>query len=434
MSTGWSRTRAGSPRKRSVSLRGSSVNFNLQFRRFSPSSQIWIGGFPGCPTSSKIYNLICLTMRVSSLLEPTLRGTFSSPAVQLEIQVTALYSQLKWRERDGFLSTRKDLRASPLVGEYIFDEELVSQAGNRLQGDVSLKSNTIMLETLAKGHGQRTRAPPQPKRPAPSLPPPVSSKRPKRNPQPTGRGGGNKGKGHFSGQSAKKGKGRGGKRSGRSDTGMHEDTGGVPITGTSFGPITRENSWDAINILGVLIRNRCIPLGHVHRTMGIQDPLCNAAPTETSGTGDHMPHIPHTTYPKGSLKWLSLNQSVQELRNKGAIKPAPLTPGFYSRLFLVTKVTGEWRPIIDLSSLNVLVHCPSFTMETPRSILGALQQGQWLTSLDLKDAYFHIGINPADRRYLRFCHNGTAWQFTVLPFGLSTSPRVFTKILKFSIG
>ena len=120
-----------------------------------------------------------------------------------------------------------------------------------------------------------------------------------------------------------------------------------------------------------------------------------------------------TTYPKGSLKWSSLNQSVQELRNKGAIEPAPLTPGFYSRLFLVLKATGEWRPIIDLSSLNVFVHCPSFTMETPRSILRALQQGQWLTSLDLKDAYFHIGIHPADRRYLRFCHNGTSWQFTV---------------------
>ena len=137
-----------------------------------------------------------------------------------------------------------------------------------------------------------------------------------------------------------------------------------------------------------------------------------------------------TTYPKGSLKWSSLNQSVQELRNKGAIEPAPLSPGFYSRLFLVRKATGEWRPIIDLSSLNVFVHCPSFTMETPRSILRALQQGQWLTSLDLKDAYFHIGIHPADRRYLRFCHNGTSWQFTVLPFGLSTSPRVFTKMLK----
>ena len=70
---------------------------------------------------------------------------------------------------------------------------------------------------------------------------------------------------------------------------MHEGTGGVPITRTSFGPITRENSREAIKILGGLVRNRCRPLGHAHRTMGVQDPLCNAAATETSGTGDHIP-------------------------------------------------------------------------------------------------------------------------------------------------
>ena len=79
---------------------------------------------------------------------------------ELEIQVTALVSQFKLRERDGYLSrlnlhvplaTKKELRVSPLVGEYLFDEVLVSQAGDRLQGDVSLKSNTIiMLDTLAK--------------------------------------------------------------------------------------------------------------------------------------------------------------------------------------------------------------------------------------------------------------------------------------------
>ena len=40
---------------------------------------------------------------------------------------------------------------------------------------------------------------------------------------------------------------------------------------------------------GGLVRDRCRPLGHAHRTMGVQDPLCNAAPTETSGTGDHVP-------------------------------------------------------------------------------------------------------------------------------------------------
>ena len=71
---------------------------------------------------------------------------------------------------------------------------------------------------------------------------------------------------------------------------MHEGTGGAPINRTNFGPITRENNREAIKILGGLVRDRCRPLGHAHRTMGVQDPLCDAAATETSGTGDHVPH------------------------------------------------------------------------------------------------------------------------------------------------
>ena len=159
----------GSPQKRSVSLGGSSANSNLQFRRFSPSSQIWIGGLPGCQNLAKD-----IQPHLSHNKDLQLAGTYSQRYLlescrsleELEIQVRALFSHLRLRERDGYLSrlnthvptaTRKDLRVSPLVGEYIFDEELVSQAGNRLQGDVSLKSNTIMLDTLAKGQGQKAR-------------------------------------------------------------------------------------------------------------------------------------------------------------------------------------------------------------------------------------------------------------------------------------
>ena len=156
--------------------------------------------------------------------------------------------------------------------------------------------------------------------------------------------------------------------------------------------------------------------------MGVQDPLCDAAPTEISGTGDHVP--------QGVTKVVVPEPISARAAEQGSDRASSALPGLLQPIVPCSQGNGEWRPIIDLSSLNVFVHCPSFTMETPRSILRALQQGQWLTSLDLKDAYFHIGIHPADRRYLRFCHNGTSWQFTVLPFGLSTSPRVFTKILK----
>ena len=148
---------------------------------------------------------------------------------------------------------------------------------------------------------------------------------------------------------------------------MHEGTGGAPINCTNFGPITRENSREAIKILGGgLVRDRCRPLGYAHRTMGVQDPLCDAAATETSGTRDHIP--------QGVLKWSSLSQSVQELRNKGAIEPTSLSRAFTADCSLFTRQQGSGGRSYDLSSLNVFVHCPSFTMETPRSFSGPLNR------------------------------------------------------------
>ena len=48
--------------------------------------------------------------------------------------------------------------------------------------------------------------------------------------------------------------------------------------------------------------------------------------------------------------------------------------------------------------------------------------------IDLKVAYFHVSILPRHRPFLRFAFEGQAWQYKVLPFGLSLSPRVFTKV------
>ena len=55
--------------------------------------------------------------------------------------------------------------------------------------------------------------------------------------------------------------------------------------------------------------------------------------------------------------------------------------------------------------------------------------GQWMASLDLKDAYFHIPIRATHHKFLRFHWLGQTYQFQALPFGLSYAPRVFTKVL-----
>ena len=86
--------------------------------------------------------------------------------------------------------------------------------------------------------------------------------------------------------------------------------------------------------------------------------------------------------------------------------------------------------VIDLSRLNTFLHVEKFKMETPESIRTSLIPGEWVSSIDLSDAYLHIPIHPNSRKYLRFCYKSQVFQFTSLPFGLATAPQVFTMIVK----
>ncbi len=69
-------------------------------------------------------------------------------------------------------------------------------------------------------------------------------------------------------------------------------------------------------------------------------------------------------------------------------------------------------------------------MLTHRRMIKCIQPQDWFAAIDLKDAYFHVSILPRHRPFLRFAFEGRAWQYRVLPFGLSLSPRVFTKVVE----
>ena len=60
----------------------------------------------------------------------------------------------------------------------------------------------------------------------------------------------------------------------------------------------------------------------------------------------------------------------------------------------------------------------------------SLIPGQWVSLIDLSDAYLQIPIHPNSRKYLGFCHDSQVFQFTSIPFGLAMAPQVFTMIIK----
>ncbi|XP_053970336.1 uncharacterized protein LOC128872056 isoform X1 [Hylaeus volcanicus] len=69
-------------------------------------------------------------------------------------------------------------------------------------------------------------------------------------------------------------------------------------------------------------------------------------------------------------------------------------------------------------------------MEDIKSVKHLISMGCFMCFVDLKDAYYLVPIHKSFKKFLRFKFQGQMFQFTCLPFGLCTSPFVYTKIMK----
>lgn len=73
---------------------------------------------------------------------------------------------------------------------------------------------------------------------------------------------------------------------------------------------------------------------------------------------------------------------------------------------------------LDVSALN------KFVRKTNATVMSAIRKGEWMFSVDLKDAYFQTPIHQESRKFLRFCWRNSVMQFKAMCFGLTTAPYV----------
>ncbi len=153
------------------------------------------------------------------------------------------------------------------------------------------------------------------------------------------------------------------------------------------------------------------------------------SPPQLTTTWKRFDSINSHTPPKQATL---LRDHVKELLQKGAVEQVKnkSSRGLYSHLFLVPKKNGKLRPVINLKKLNKSLVIPRFTMETTSTLATSMLPDEWATSIDLTDAYFHVPILPAFRKWMRIVVDGKMYQFKALPFGLSTAPLIFTRVLE----
>ena len=86
--------------------------------------------------------------------------------------------------------------------------------------------------------------------------------------------------------------------------------------------------------------------------------------------------------------------------------------------------------ILNLKGLNKHSEKHNFKMDTVWSAVRLMTPNYFMASIDLKDAYYVVPIAEEHRKYLRVYWQGSLYQNTCMPNGLSSAPRYFTKLLK----
>ena len=136
-------------------------------------------------------------------------------------------------------------------------------------------------------------------------------------------------------------------------------------------------------------------------------------------------------FKRNSEEMASIQEEINKLVEKNVIEACEHVEGeFISNIFTRPKKNGGLRVILDLTELNKSILYQHFKMDNIKTALPLISPGDYLASVDLRDAYFTVPIHPDSRKFLRFTWQGRLWQFQALPNGLSSAPRLFTKLLK----
>lgn len=90
-----------------------------------------------------------------------------------------------------------------------------------------------------------------------------------------------------------------------------------------------------------------------------------------------------------------------------------------------TRLLMNGKPLTEPLSESI-DHTKFITIQKVASLIN---EGEYLTKLDLKDGYFLVPLERRSRHLVTFTWKGENWQFAALPQGVATAPGTFTKLL-----
>ena len=104
-----------------------------------------------------------------------------------------------------------------------------------------------------------------------------------------------------------------------------------------------------------------------------------------------------------------LRTEIKSLIEQGVIEEVThSTPLFENYIFAKQKPNGKFRIIFDMKVLNTYIKLPKLKMFKFSMAYRSFHANNFACSIDLSNAFWHIGVHESFKKYLAFRFNNTS--------------------------
>lgn len=123
-----------------------------------------------------------------------------------------------------------------------------------------------------------------------------------------------------------------------------------------------------------------------------------------------------------------VSQEIHHLESEGIIEPIDSSP-WISNIVVVRKKSGQIRLCVDLRSVNKAVVPDKYPLPTADELATQFHGSTVFSKLDLYQGYLQIPLTERSRNVTAFITHDGIYRFKRMPFGLSSAPSAFQKIM-----
>lgn len=154
--------------------------------------------------------------------------------------------------------------------------------------------------------------------------------------------------------------------------------------------------------------------------------------THIIDTGNALP-IKQRYYPLSPAMQSHMNKELDKMLALGVIRES--TSPWASPILLVPKSSGEYRLCFDGRKLNSVTKKDAYPLPYISNILDKLRDARYLSSVDLKSAFWQIPLEESSCAKTAFTVPGRGlYEFTRLPFGISNAPSTLQRLMDRVLG